>query len=436
MGKKRLVMSLKTPDLATAQARRFDAVAWFNRQVEDARRKVGPSAIVEHGLEWRARLAKLEQGDEATVQAFWGHSAEMRDRDGNPLTPREVAQEHADHALEARADHIRSTVGDAAAELLMDVAAGRATPLLHHLDGWLREGGRSGPYQPRSVRQFRSDLAELAAWAEASGVPKTVEAFTRQVAGRFIQERLAAPGANRKTINRKVSAASSYWVWLEKRGHAPLNPWARQSLPKVRKVAGTGDMRPFTDAELARLLAGGADQELDDAMRVAALTGARIEALYRLTVADCAGGWFVVPPQKKEPGPRRVPVHPALAGIVARRCADKVPSEFLFHEAGPLRPGRERSMAASQRFGRYRQKPGVGVHDRPEGQRQSFVNFHSFRRTFATKAEQAGQPPHIISSVVGHLEGRQGMTLGRYSAGPSDEQLRACVEAVRLPAAQ
>jgi len=40
---------------------------------------------------------------------------------------------------------------------------------------------------------------------------------------------------------------------------------------------------------------------------------------------------------------------------------------------------------------------------------------------------------HIIEAVVGHVGARQGMTLGRYSGGPSVEQKRACVEAVRLP---
>jgi integrase len=66
-----------------------------------------------------------------------------------------------------------------------------------------------------------------------------------------------------------------------------------------------------------------------------------------------------------------------------------------------------------------------------DGQRRSKVNFHSFPRWFATKAEQAGQPPHIIEALVGHK--RQGMTLGVYSGEPSLEQLRACVEAVPLP---
>jgi len=66
-----------------------------------------------------------------------------------------------------------------------------------------------------------------------------------------------------------------------------------------------------------------------------------------------------------------------------------------------------------------------------EGKRRSLTNFHSLRRWFITKAEQAGQPETIIAAVVGHK--RDGMTLGVYSAGPSGDQFRKCVEAVMLP---
>jgi integrase len=73
----------------------------------------------------------------------------------------------------------------------------------------------------------------------------------------------------------------------------------------------------------------------------------------------------------------------------------------------------------------------VGVEEVVPGRRRSLVNFHSFRRYFITKAEQADQMEHIIAVVVGHK--RTGMTLGRYSGGPLLEQARRCVEAVRLP---
>jgi integrase len=149
-------------------------------------------------------------------------------------------------------------------------------------------------------------------------------------------------------------------------------------------------------------------------------------------VSDCGGGTFNIRDTKTKAGERRVPIHAHLRPIVAARLKGKQPDAFLFDElkASPGRE-RERTAKASERFTEYRR--AIGIDERDETQRQANADFHSFRRWFITKAEQAGQPPHIISAVAGHAEGRQGMTLGRYSKGPSEEQLRAVVESVQLP---
>jgi integrase len=141
---------------------------------------------------------------------------------------------------------------------------------------------------------------------------------------------------------------------------------------------------------------------------------------------------FVFKPQKQELASRAVPIHPDLEEIVARRTQGKVLGDDLFPEWPPPRNQgsvRERSFKASNQFTDYRRS--VGVDHVIPGKRRSLVNFHSFRRWFITKAEQADQPESIIAVVVGHK--RKGMTLGRYSAGPLIAQARRCVEAVRLP---
>jgi hypothetical protein len=90
-----------------------------------------------------------------------------------------------------------------------------------------------------------------------------------------------------------------------------------------------------------------------------------------------------------------------------------------------------RPIMASARQSVTRYRRSCGVEDKPEGQRQSNIDFHSWRRWFITMAEQAGQPVHVIETTVGHK--RPGMSMGLYSGGPSLDQLRACVEAVKLP---
>jgi integrase len=190
--------------------------------------------------------------------------------------------------------------------------------------------------------------------------------------------------------------------------------------------------RAFTDNEARRLLEGPASPAMRDLMMIAALSGARLEAIVDLRARDVEGGLFTFKPQKRESGPRATPIHSALRTIVARRVKGKSGADDLFPEYPvPKRSTsqRERSFSASKEFTAYRRS--VGVEDVVEGKRRSLVNFHSWRRFFVTKAEQAGQPEHIIAVAVGHK--RAGVTLGRYSAGPLMEQVRACVESVKLP---
>lgn len=104
--------------------------------------------------------------------------------------------------------------------------------------------------------------------------------------------------------------------------------------------------------------------------------------------------------------------------------------DWLFHE---LQNERDPGDTFGKRFARFREY--LGVDDKREGKRRSLVNFHSFRRWFVTEAERASQPVSTIAAVVGHSEGREGMTFGVYSAGPSEDQRRTCVAAVKLPVA-
>jgi integrase len=340
-----------------------------------------------------------------------------------------------DDLIGDRVEDIRREHGDAAAGAFGSIAAGVATPALHYLSDWLREGGARGPYQPRTKRQLEGDLKELEEWMRGAKLAPTLEAIDRRAAGRYVTEHLTRAGLDAKTVQRKVSACRSYWVWLGRKGHVPddRNPWDRQAPPKAAASGHDEDnKRPFTDAEVVALLNGPADAEIADLMPLAALSGMRIEEINRLQVRHCAGGVFNITESKTDAGVRKVPIHPDLSAIVARRVNDKVPTAYLFPEPGPLADGRERSMAASKRFGRYRKRDGVGVDEQVEGKRRGLVNFHSFRRWFITAAIRLGQPEHVVQQVVGHA--LQGVTMGVYFGKDDAARLRECVEAVRLPA--
>jgi integrase len=200
---------------------------------------------------------------------------------------------------------------------------------------------------------------------------------------------------------------SLYWQWLVQRDHAPSDPWDGLQATQRRPVEPE---RAFTDAEAQALLSGPCSLSLKLLMEVGALTGARLDAIIHMRV-DHAAGTIILPPQKKERGPRTIPLHSHLREALA---------DFTGWQW-------TNSSTASSFFGLYRRKV---LGPDPPGRRRAVANFHSWRRWFISQAERAGTDERIISDVVGHA--RRSMT-GRYSAGATMEQMRVCVEAVRLP---
>jgi site-specific recombinase XerD len=325
------------------------------------------------------------------------------------------------------ADGIEAAKGKEAGDNIFHIATGTVIPLREYLEEWLADKGFTG----KTALQHRKAFTVLYDWLKATNTNTTINAVTRRTAWRYIEAHLKVTIRATKTLNRYLSAYRTHWDWLMQRAHIEANPWAKTHRPEGRRRGdddeGETRKRAFTDTQITTLLKGDAPDPLPDLMMIGALSGARIDAIASLRVRDCKNGAFTFKRQKKEPRDRTIPIHSQLTGIVARRVKGKGPDEFLFHEMPIATSTRPRSAAASQAFTRYRRKTKIGA----DPGEQSPYDFHSFRRWFTTKAEQAGQPPHIIDFVTGHK--RPGETLGRYSEGPSMAQMKKCVEAVKLP---
>jgi integrase len=434
----RLKQPLKTDSLALANRMKWPIVAELRAAIEEARgdRAIGGSGTGPRGdaltrealeiarhrerLEWGAEREDLDTAIHDRAEEIAGHPI------GEEVDPATGASRPLyDEARERQAHHYA------------DIAYGRATPIdLHHAQ-FIAEAGN----KRRTEGDDRRAMKLLLAWCERERVRPVLQAISRKVAIRFRDALPEIAGGRRGeialrtpspvTLNKHLGRLSVYWDWLVNREEAESNVWERVKLSEP-KAAPMQQERPFTDAEVRKLLSGPADQRMQDLMRIGALTGARLDAIVDLKVKDCAAGLFIFKPQKKEPAPRAVPIHPDLEEIVERRTKGKAPEDDLFPEwPAPRKAGsvRERSFKASNHFTDYRRS--VGVDHVVPGKRRSLVNFHSWRRWFITKAEQADQPESIIAAVVGHK--RRGLTLGRYSGGPLIAQARRCVEAVRLP---
>ncbi|MDR9763102.1 tyrosine-type recombinase/integrase [Rhizobium redzepovicii] len=421
----KLKKSLGTDSLKEANRLKWDVIADLKATIAHAE---NPSLSLEI-----ARAATREQALRKAIEF-----AEQRKGAFDPAQRDEIDEE-----IDWQAEHLagRSTAIDEDGNEVFDpdrlrlardfsqLARGAKTPIDLHHEKFLA----MSQVKARTLADDKRAMKLLKDWCEKAGVPPYLQSITKKEAVRFCDE-LPDLTANLTpvTLNKYVSRLSVYWTWLENRHEVESNVWKGRRLREPQQTTDQKE-RPFTDDEVRVLLSGPAEPEMDDLMRIAALSGARLDAIVCLKVKDCRDdGVFVFKPQKKEPGPRLCPIHSDLTEIVERRKKGKQSEDDIFPEWPGVKKStslRERSFKTSNEFTEYRRS--VGVEDRREGKRRGLVNFHSFRRWFITKAEQAGQPESTIAVVVGHK--RQGMTFGVYSGGPLLEQARRCVEAVKLP---
>jgi site-specific recombinase XerD len=196
------------------------------------------------------------------------------------------------------------------------MASGRATPIEYHHGDFLAQSLTKA----RTKSDDRRAIAFLSAWCDQTSTPATLEAITRKEALRFHDALPKLPGAPASpvTLNKYLGRLSVYWQWLRHRELVEADVWERIKIPEPATPHDELE-RPFTDEEVRKLLAGPASPAMHDLMMIAALTGARLEAIVDLRARDCEAGLFTFKPQKKEKSARGVPIHSALVDLVARR---------------------------------------------------------------------------------------------------------------------
>ena len=313
-----LKVTLPTDSARTAETLKWPVIAKLKQQIEDARNGVvsGTHAdpLLAEGLLWRDAIA-----DDPSA--------------GGPSDFTVV------HHLYDRVDEVVSAQGEAKGDFLAGIALGMAPPLDSLIDPWIAEKG----YRGRTAVAHRHSLRVFGAWCVAEKVAVTVEAVTRKVAGRFVTKTFIEPGIHPATANKALSALSSYWGWLLKRGHRDeaVNPWQGQFIKagsRPKGEDGQGMKRPFTDTEARTLLDGITRQPLADMCLLAALSGCRITELAELKVRHvtlatddkpCISAFRIVQ-GKTDSAARHVPIHSDECGeVIAELCASQKPISQL-----------------------------------------------------------------------------------------------------------
>lgn len=238
-----------------------------------------------------------------------------------------------------------------------------------------------------------------------------------------------------KTANKKLSALRQYWSWLEKIFGVKSNPWMRKSLPKTKahRIAPDrpmGPERPFTDDEVRILLAGPADTDMTNTMRISALSGMRLDKIGQLRIGDCRDDTFSVTRSKSAAGVRTIPMHSARRPMIAQLVANAIQRPICFSTfrtpvgmAIGQWPSRSGLPNTARNLMSMTRDP---VRDDPKS--TSTVLDVGLR----PKAEDAGHRENVLANIMGH-ESEVGITFGLYSNAQLKRLKKAYVESVKLP---
>lgn len=409
IGKKKLSVTLRTSDFQAANIAKHAEVAKFKQRIADAR-----------------KLLKLAKETQDAGSAAWLKSAAEEYRLKYAVADTAVRTAEVDEEFEETLDELRADLWsgklqegspravdlEAEAQRLKDLVSGKAIDLKDTVRDWLDE--IKPHYTAQTIAQHETAFARLYSFL---GDRCLVRDVTRRRAGEFLTKDLVRSGLSGKTIKRYLSSYSMAWKWMISRGllddggdAVPVNPWAGQRIAGAAKKSAV--RHAWTPEELQKILTADFPKKyrtvLHDLIRLALLTGARIEELCAIRAEDVVrteqGIFLSIRKGKTEAATRLIPLHELGVPIVERRLQDG--DEFLFANLEPGGRDGKRSHHVSKAFGRYRRDAGIT---------DDLKDFHALRTTFMEAMEGAGVPESTTKLIVGHK--RESMTYGRYSKG-------------------
>ena len=244
-----------------------------------------------------------------------------------------------------------------------------------------------------------------------------------------------------RTKKDRITALASFWSDYVERRHLVKNgrnPWHELKITGQWKPSDglAGRKRPYRDEELLALINGPEvrvgektrypKKTLLELLALGLYTGARLDEICSRRVGEVVpidnGFRLHITGSKTEAGIRVIPVvHPIALGILRRRIGDRKDRDAqLFAEFIPGGRDKKLSWYPQRALGRYRDQVGLGVE----------TDFHSTRRSFITRLEDAGASPLARDRYVGHTP--KDLASRVYSGG-SEAQLLRIAEMIGYP---
>ena len=312
-----------------------------------------------------------------------------------------------------------------------------AQDVQRHLDLFAQIVGANTPITKldrKELARFKDVVMKLPRHRSISPLYKGKTAL--ELAGMSIP---AAHRAQPKTVNKALGWVGALLEYAKDNGHIALNPASGLAV-KISKRADE-EREAYTDQEVRTIIdaaisgAHGADRA--SYMRwvplIGAYTGARIEEICQLAVADFkeVDGIPVMEVTDQGEGQkvktvnarRTIPIHPALidAGLLSHVKALRAKgTSRLYPELSRSRDGY--SAIPSKWFARFRKRLGLGK------------TFHSLRHSVSSKLREADVPEDLVSELLGHRRSQK-ETFGRYAKAASVKRLHEALSKLSYEAA-
>jgi integrase len=238
---------------------------------------------------------------------------------------------------------------------------------------------------PKTIDSKRSTIKALASQC------RYLADIDRSAAQQWVNRQAQAPG----TINRKLSEIRGYWAYLQSLQlvDGDRDPFATKRLHIPRQARKGGKRKAFTAAEMVMLHEAAierGDQQLADLIQLAMYSGARIEELCSLRIANVHADHFEILDSKTDAGLREVPIHSRLRATV-KRLLKASRDGFLLSDLPARTKYAKRGGALGHRFSRLKRAKGFG---------KEHV-FHSIRRTVASALLEADVRRDLIDDLLG-----------------------------------
>jgi integrase len=343
--------------------------------------------------DWKLQFAAL-RGSPTATEALAASILPYPEGRVNPDT----GMSDKDYVLEAVADSLPENQKRA----YYEIATGRAIPTLLYLDKFLNQW---------AVEQKTKDMAKTA-------IKRVADTFTtlEMISIPLIYQMIDEDTNSKATKEKNYGFVRQYFKYLKRMQVITPdkpNPFEGLDFRQASKVANSGNKRiAFKSAEVKQLMKAANDkddEQLISIIQIAAFTGARIEELCSLKVADVITVNKIrclnITDAKTEAGNREVPIHPTISELIKQLSRETKDGYLL--SGLTFNKYNDRSNAIGKRFGNLKKKLGFG---------RGHV-FHCFRNTVATLLENAGVPEGVAADIVGHE--KKTMTYGLYSGGTS-----------------